>query len=45
MEKPDTAEDKRFVTQYLTKDHSILGFNLLALDPGYHHEISRRYEN
>lgn len=43
-DQPDTAEDKRFVTQYLAKDHSILAFKLLALDPGYEHEISWHYE-
>jgi hypothetical protein len=43
-DQPDTAEDKRFVTQYLAKDHSILAFKLLALDPGYEHEISWQYE-
>jgi hypothetical protein len=42
--QPDTAEEKRFVTQYLAKDHSILAFKLLALDPGYEHEISWQYE-
>lgn len=43
-DQPDTAEEKRFVTQYLAKDHSILAFKLLSLDPGYEHEISWQYE-
>ena len=43
-DQPDTAEDKRFVTQYLAKDHSILAFKLLSLDPGYEHELSWNYE-
>lgn len=42
--QPDTAEEKHFVTQYLAKDHSILAFRLLSLDPGYEHEISWHYE-
>lgn len=43
-DQPETAEEKRFVTQYLAKDHSILAFKLLSLDPGYEHEISWNYE-
>jgi hypothetical protein len=43
-DQPDTAEEKRFVTQYLAKDHSMLAFKLLSLDPGYEHEISWTYE-
>jgi hypothetical protein len=42
--QPDTAEDKHFVTQYLAEDHSMLAFKLLALDPGFEHEISWVYE-
>ena len=42
--QPETAGEKRFYTQYLAKDHSMLAFKLLALDPGYEHEISWNYE-
>ena len=41
---PETADEKAFYTEYLAKDHSILAFKLLALDPGYEHEISWNYE-
>jgi predicted acylesterase/phospholipase RssA len=41
---PETAEEKAFYTRYLARDHSILAFKLLALDPGYEHEISWQYE-
>jgi hypothetical protein len=37
-------DEKAFYTRYLAKDHSILAFKLLALDPGYEHEISWSYE-
>jgi predicted acylesterase/phospholipase RssA len=43
-DQPDTAEEKRFVTEYLAKDHSVLAFKLLSLDPGYEHEISWTYD-
>jgi len=43
-DQPETAGEKKFYTQYLAKDHSILAFKLLSLDPGYEHEISWNYE-
>ena len=42
--QPDTAEEKHFVTQYVARDHSMLAFKLLSLDPGYEHEISWQYK-
>jgi hypothetical protein len=38
-DQPETTDEGSFYTQYLAKDHSVLAFKLLSLDPGYEHEI------
>jgi hypothetical protein len=43
-DQPETVSEKKFYREYLAKDHSILAFKLLALDPGYQHEICWNYE-
>lgn len=42
--KPETAESVKPVTQYLADDSSIVAFKLLALKPGFTHEISWFYQ-
>jgi len=42
--QPETSEEGSFYTQYLAKDHSILAFKILAMDPGYEHEIFWNYQ-
>jgi hypothetical protein len=43
-DEPDTATDGKFYTEYLAKDSTILAFKLLALDPGYEHEVFWNYK-
>jgi predicted acylesterase/phospholipase RssA len=41
--KPETIEVFKFATAYLSTNHSILAFKLLALDPGYVYELTWFY--
>jgi predicted acylesterase/phospholipase RssA len=41
---PETAKDRIFTTQYLSKDSTILAFKILSLEPGYDHEITWEYK-
>jgi hypothetical protein len=40
---PETAKEGVFTTEYLAKDSTLLAFKILALEPGYDHEISWEY--
>ncbi len=42
--EPETAKEGSFYTRYLAEDHSILAFKILAMDPGYEHEIFWNYQ-
>ena len=41
--KPETADDVKVVTRFLSDDYSILAFKLLALKPGYTYELTWFY--
>jgi predicted acylesterase/phospholipase RssA len=41
--KPETAEEVKAVTRYLSSDYSVLAFKLLALKPGYTYELTWFY--
>src|SRR4029079_7944714 len=41
--KPETAEEVKAVTRYLSSDYSVLAFKLLALKPGHTYELTWFY--
>jgi len=41
--KPETAEEVKAVTRYLSNDYSVLAFKLLALKPGHTYELTWFY--
>ena len=43
-DEPDTAKDGLFTTEYMSRDSTILAFRILALEPGYEHEIFWTYK-
>ena len=43
MPASDAPETVRPVSQFLADDHTILAFKLLALKPGYTHEVTWFY--
>lgn len=43
-DRPETAKERVFTTQYLSKDSTVLAFKILSLDPGYDHEILWEYQ-
>jgi predicted acylesterase/phospholipase RssA len=43
-DKPQEIEVFKFATEFLAKNHSILAFKLLALEPGYIYELTWYYE-
>jgi predicted acylesterase/phospholipase RssA len=42
--KPETMEVFKFATEYVSTNHSILAFKLLAMEPGYVYELTWYYK-
>jgi predicted acylesterase/phospholipase RssA len=42
--KPETMEAFKFATEYVSLNHSILAFKLLAMEPGYVYELTWYYK-
>jgi hypothetical protein len=42
--KPETMEAFKFASEYVSLNHSILAFKLLAMEPGYVYELTWYYK-